>query len=65
QIQRAINPAGINLIVVPEAQSLGSGMDEIIEECNSLGVQYIMEVTERKQPFKIKFEEEFLGKPQK
>lgn len=62
QIQRILNPKGNNLIIIPEGQSLGSGLDEVIEECKNFGVQYIVEITERKQPFQIKFEDEFLKK---
>lgn len=60
EIQRMLNPKGNNLIVIPEAQSLGSELDEILEECKEHGIQAIVEVTERKQEFKIKFEEDFL-----
>lgn len=59
QIQRTINPAGNNLIVIPEGQSMGSGIDDIREECKKFGVQYVVEVTERKQKFQVKFEEEY------
>jgi hypothetical protein len=62
QIQRALNPKGNNLIVIPEGQSLGSGLDSIVEELNNFGVQYIVEVTERKQKLSVLFEEEYLKK---
>ena len=56
-IQKALNPKGNNLVVVPEAQSLGSDLDEILEQCKHFNLQAIVEVTERKQEFKIKFED--------
>lgn len=65
QIQRALNPGGKNFIIIPEGQSLGSGLDEVIEECKKFNMQYIVEVTERKQNFQIKFEEQYLNKPVK
>jgi hypothetical protein len=62
QIQRALNPKGNNLIVIPDGGSLGSKLFEVIEECKNFDVQYIVEVTEMKQKFKIQMEEEFLKK---
>lgn len=59
-IQRSLNPKGFNMILVPEGMAAGSELDEIIEVCNSFGVQYIIEITKRKQKFQLKFEEEFL-----
>lgn len=60
EIQRFLNPKGNNLIVIPEAQSLGSELDEILQECKEHNIQAIVEVTERKQKFQIKFEEDYL-----
>jgi hypothetical protein len=65
EIQRILNPDGINFIVIPEGQSLGSGLYEVIEECKKFGFQYIVEITERKQDFKIVFEEEYLKSDKK
>lgn len=65
QIQRVLNPKGNNFIIIPEGQSLGSGLDEIKEECDKFGIQYIVEMTERKQDFQIVFEEsQKVGKPE-
>lgn len=60
-IQKAINPGGNHIVIIPEAQSLGSQVDEILEECKRCNVQAILEITERKQPLHLEFEEEFLG----
>lgn len=59
QIQRALNPNGNNLVIIPEAQSMGSALDEVVEECHKYGVQYIAEVTERKQKLSVVLEEEY------
>ncbi len=60
EIQRFLNPKGNNFIVIPEAQSLGSELDDILQECKDHNIQAIVEVTERKQKFQIKFEEDYL-----
>jgi hypothetical protein len=60
EIQRAINPKGSHIVMIPEAQSLGSQLDEILAECKEYGIQAIIELTERKQEFHIEFEDEFL-----
>lgn len=61
KIQSVLNPKGLNMIMIPEGKSMGSGLDEVIAECNNLGIQYIVEITERKKEVKIVFEEkEFL-----
>lgn len=57
RIQRALNPKGNNLIVIPEGNLLGSGLDEVAQELESFGVQYIVEITEPKTKLTIKFEE--------
>lgn len=31
--KKPINPGGNHIVIIPEAQSLGSQMDEILEEC--------------------------------
>ena len=62
QIQNAINPNGDNFIIIPEAQSLGSQIDEIIKECENFGMQAIIEYTERGEEFRMEFVEEFLTK---
>lgn len=60
KIQNALNPGGNNFIVIPEANLLGSKLDDILEECKKFKIQALVEVTQRKQEFKIIFEEEFL-----
>lgn len=60
EIQRYLNPKGNNLIVIPEAQSLGSELDDILKECKDHNIQAVVEITERKQKFQIKFEEDFV-----
>jgi hypothetical protein len=60
QIQNALNPGGNNFIVIPEANLLGSKLDDILAECKKFDIQALVEVTQRKQEFKIVFEEEFL-----
>jgi hypothetical protein len=60
QIQNALNPGGNNFIVIPEANLLGSKLDDILEECKKFKIQALVEVTQRKQEFKIIFEEEFM-----
>lgn len=62
EILMAINPKGNHIVMIPEAQSLGSQLDEILDECKQFGIQAIVEITERKQEFHIEFEEQFLGK---
>jgi hypothetical protein len=49
QIQNAINPNGDNFIIIPEAQSLGSALDEIIKECDKYHMQALIEYTERNE----------------
>lgn len=61
RIQNALNPGGNNFIVIPEANLLGSKLDSILEECKKFKIQALVEVTQRKQEFKIVFEEEFLN----
>jgi hypothetical protein len=58
KIQRALNPNGANFILIPEAQSLGSGIDEILKEAKKYKLQLIMEVTERDEPLTILFTED-------
>lgn len=60
EIQRSINPKGFNVVVIPDAQLLGSRLDDILKSCKNYNIQAIVEVTERKQPLKIVFEEEYL-----
>lgn len=57
-IQRAMNPKGANFILIQEAQSLGSGVDEILEEAKKFDVQVIMEITQRDEPLKVVFLED-------
>lgn len=59
EIQRSLNPAGNNLIAIPNALLLGSDLDEILEECKKMDIQAMVEITERKQKFEIKFEEDY------
>jgi hypothetical protein len=60
QIQNAINPNGDNFIIIPEAQSLGSALDEIIKECDKYHMQALIEYTERNEEFKMVFVDEFI-----
>jgi recombinational DNA repair ATPase RecF len=55
KIQRALNPDGANFILIHEAQSLGSGIDEILAEAKKFKVQVIMEITERDKDLTIEF----------
>lgn len=61
KIQKALNPKGNNFIVLPEANLLGSKLDDILEVCKKQNIQALVEITQRKQEFKIIFEEEFLN----
>lgn len=61
KIQKALNPKGNNFIVLPEANLLGSKLDDILEVCKTQNIQALVEYTQRKQEFKIVFEEEFLN----
>lgn len=60
QIQNSLNPGGNNFIVIPEANLLGSKLDDILEECKKFQIQALVEITQRKQEFKVIFEEEFM-----
>lgn len=61
EIQRFLNPKGNNLIVIPEAQSIGSeDMAEILSICKDNDIQAIIEETQRKQKMQIKFEEDYI-----
>lgn len=61
KIQQALNPKGNNFIVLPEANLLGSKLDDILDVCKKQNIQALVEITQRKQEFKIIFEEEFLN----
>ncbi len=61
KIQKSLNPKGNNFIVLPEANLLGSKLDDILEVCKKQNIQALVEYTQRKQEFKIVFEEEFLN----
>lgn len=57
-IQRAMNPKGANFILIQEAQSLGSGVDEILAEAKKFQLQVIMEITQRDEPLQVVFIDE-------
>jgi energy-coupling factor transporter ATP-binding protein EcfA2 len=60
RIQRALNPAQDSFIVIPEAQSLGSNLDDILKECKEYGVQACVEYTQRNEDFKMVFVDDFI-----
>lgn len=53
KIQKTLNPDGENFIIIPEAQSMGSRIDGIMERCKEFGVQAIVEFTKRDEKFKV------------
>lgn len=53
RIQDALNPGGSNFIVIPEAQSMGSKIDSVMEYCKDKNIQAIVEMTKRDEKFKI------------
>jgi hypothetical protein len=55
-----IGKNGDNFIIIPEAQSLGSALDEIIKECDKYHMQALIEYTERNEEFKMVFVDEFI-----
>lgn len=61
KIQSAINPNGDNFIIIPEAQSLGSKIDEVIEACKKFNMQACIEYTERNEEFRMEFVDDFLN----
>lgn len=57
-IQKALNPKGMNFILIPEAQSLGSSVDEILMEAKKFDIQVILEVTQRDEELQLVFIDE-------
>jgi len=57
EIQRALNPKERNFIIISEAQSMGSLLKEVLEECKEFGVQTMVEVTEMDKKLEIQFTE--------
>ncbi len=56
QIQRTINPGGFNFVVIPEAQSLGSKLKPLLDECAEFDIQAIVEMTDpAEQEIRIDF----------
>ena len=53
EIQRALNPGGTNLVMVPHAESLGSKLDEVLKLCKEFNIQCIVEMTERNSDLEI------------
>lgn len=60
KIQEALNPAGFRLILLPEAQSLGSALPEIVEEAHKQGYQIIAEFTEPHRELEAVIVEDFI-----
>jgi len=59
-VQQALTPEGLKIIFIPEGQSMGSKLDDMLEVAKEYGIQTVVEITERKHNFEIKFEEQFL-----
>jgi hypothetical protein len=58
QIQKALNPNSLRILLIPEGQSMGSDLDEVLEEAHKEGYQTIVEITERKAKFEMRFEQD-------
>lgn len=61
-VQNALSPSDLKLIFIPEGQSMGSRLDDMLEVAKRFGIQTVVEITERKHQFEIKFEEQYLDK---
>jgi hypothetical protein len=60
KVQSALSPTDLKIIFIPEGQSMGSKLDDLLDVAKANGIQTVVEITERKHNFEIKFEEQFL-----